>query len=110
MRRSVPRLRTGSLKSAALVAVLSFLFAADAGAQDFRAKLTVTVTDPSGMAVPAPSGDHASTAEAVPRRDTGVYSFLFLQPRTYNLKVRLPVSSQPSGKTSPQSYQARAST
>jgi len=53
MRRSVPSIRTGSLKSAALIAVFSILFAAVAGAQDFRAKLTVTVTDPSGMAVPA---------------------------------------------------------
>ena len=55
MRSSVPRLRTGSLKSAALI-VFSFLFAAFAGAQDFRAKLTVTVTDPTGTAVPAASG------------------------------------------------------
>jgi len=91
MRRSVPSIRTGSLKSAALIAVFSILFAAVAGAQDFRAKLTVTVTDPSGMAVPAAAVEltNVSTAEAASAKsnDTGVYSFLFLQPGAYNLKV-----------------------
>ena len=49
MCRSDQRFRAVSLKSVALIA----LFAAVAGAQDFRAKLTVTVTDPAGMAVPS---------------------------------------------------------
>ena len=61
MCRSDQRFRAVSLKSAALIA----LFAAVAGAQDFRAKLTVTVTDPAGMAVPSASLElrNASTTE-----------------------------------------------
>jgi hypothetical protein len=60
-------------------------------AQDFRAKLTVTVTDPSGMSVPGATLElrSADTAEIFPAKtnDTGVYSFLFLQPGGYELKA-----------------------
>ncbi len=60
-------------------------------AQDFRAKLTVTVTDPSGMSVPSAKLElrSASTNEVVSAQtnDIGVYSFLFLQPGVYALKV-----------------------
>jgi len=87
MCRSDQRFRVVSLRSAALIA----LFAAAAGAQDFRAKLTVTVTDPAGMAVPAASLElrNASTTEvsSAKANDVGVYSFLFLQPGTYSLRV-----------------------
>jgi hypothetical protein len=78
-----------SLRSAALIA----LFAAAAGAQDFRAKLTVTVTDPAGMAVPSASLElrNASTTEvsSAKANEVGVYSFLFLQPGTYSVGCRL---------------------
>lgn len=91
MCRSVPRLCAASLRSAALVAGSFFLFAAGAGAQDFRAKLTVTVTDPTGSAIPAATIElrNVSTTEVSPAKanEVGVYSFLFLQPGAYSLKV-----------------------
>jgi hypothetical protein len=62
-----------------------------AGAQDFRAKLTVTLTDPSGSAVPTASLELTNTAstEVLSGKtgDNGVYTFLFLPPGTYDLKV-----------------------
>jgi len=80
-----------SLKSAALSTGFFFLFAAIAGAQDFRAKLTVTVMDPAGMAIPSAGLElrSSSTSEvsSAKANDVGVYSFLFLQPGTYSLNV-----------------------
>lgn len=73
-----------ALLAAAMVAGL-------AGAQDFRARLTVSVTDPAGLVVPGASLElrNGSTGEVLPgaTNDAGVYSFLFLQPGAYSLKV-----------------------
>src|SRR5215471_18705190 len=73
----------------ALGLLLFFVFSV--AAQDFRAKLTVTVSDPSGLAVVGAALDlaNANSGEVVSAKtnETGVYSFLFLQPGTYNLKV-----------------------
>src|SRR5262249_15167799 len=71
----------------------------------------VTVTDPSGSAVPSADLEltNASTGEASPAKtaDNGVYSFLFLQPGTYNLKISAP-GFKPAARQSIvlQSYQA----
>src|SRR5262245_48292671 len=73
---------------------LLLFFACSATAQVFRAKLTVTVTDPSGLAVPGDTLDltNASTGEvsSAKTNDTGAYSFLFLLPGSYNLKIAAP--------------------
>jgi Carboxypeptidase regulatory-like domain len=70
---------------------LSVFFVWCAGAQDFRAKLTVTVTDPAGLSIPnaALQLTNVGTTEvfAAKTNENGVYSFLFLQPATYKLQV-----------------------
>lgn len=62
-----------------------------AHAQDFRAKITVTVTDPSGKSIPAADLEltNASTAErqAAKTNEGGSYTFLFLTPGSYKLKA-----------------------
>src|SRR5579862_5020900 len=74
--------------------LLALLGAAAMEAQDFRAKLTVTVTDPSGAAVPGAALRlrNISTQEVLPAQtnETGSYPFLFLQPATYTLMVTAP--------------------
>src|ERR1041385_7111918 len=111
MLRSIGSLQ-GFLRQAAVISMaLALLGSAPAGAQDFRAKLTVTVTDPSGSAVPSAGLEltNASTGEASPAKtgDNGVYSFLFLQPGTYSLKVTAP-GFKPAARQNIvlQSYQA----
>lgn len=73
---------------------LLLLFSLVLPAQDFRAKLTVTVNDPTGLAITGANLDLTSvqTGEAVNAKTTesGAYSFLFLQPGAYNLKVSAP--------------------
>ena len=73
---------------------LLLFFACCATAQDFRAKLTVTVSDPSGLAVPGATLDltNANNGEvsSAKANETGVHSFLFLLPGSYNLKVSAP--------------------
>lgn len=63
-------------------------------AQDFRAKLTVTVRDPSGSTVPAASLEltNTDTGEVFPAATggTGVHTYLFLIPGSYSLKVSAP--------------------
>jgi hypothetical protein len=87
------------------------LFAFSVTAQDFRAKLTVTVSDPSGLAVVGAALDltNAKNGEVVSAKtnETGVYSFLFVQPGTYNLKISAP-GFKPAARESIvlQSYQA----
>lgn len=75
----------------AVVCMLALFGGVAARAQDFRAKLTVTVTDPLGMSIPGASLElrNTATGEAFPAatNETGVYSFLFLQPGTYVLKA-----------------------
>src|SRR4029077_3041869 len=85
-----PVLRFAPFHHVALVS-LSLLAALTLHAQDFRAKLTVIVTDPSGLAIPKANLEltNTSTAEVLPAvtNDTGAYSFLFLEPGSYSLKV-----------------------
>src|SRR5215472_9400380 len=70
--------------------LISF-FACSATAQDFRAKLTVTVNDPSGLAVPGATLEltnvNSGELSSAKTNETGAYSFLFLLPGSYNLKV-----------------------
>jgi hypothetical protein len=70
---------------------LAFIVVSAANAQDFRAKLTVTVTDPAGATLPAADIElrNVKTAEVFPAKTnaSGVYSFLFLKPGTYTMKV-----------------------
>ena len=75
------------VRSALLGLLLSFgLFA-----QDFRAKLAVTVLDSTGLAVPNADLElrYVSTGEIFRAKanENGLYSFLFLQPGGYSLKV-----------------------
>src|SRR5215467_8843197 len=69
---------------------LFLFFACSAMAQDFRAKLTVTVSDPSGLAVPGATLDltsaNSNEVSSAKTNDTGSYSFLFLLPGSYTLK------------------------
>lgn len=95
----------------ALALGLTLLFVSAAGAQDFRAKLTITVTDPTGSSIPAAAAElrSASTSELFPGRtnESGVYSFLFLQPGTYTLRVTAPgFKAYERGNITLQSYQA----
>src|SRR6185295_1254034 len=98
-------------KAAALSLGLALFGFGPASAQDFRAKLTVTVTDPSGLAVPSADLEltNAATGEASPAKsgENGIYSYLFLQPGTYNLKVTAP-GFKPAARQNIalQSYQA----
>jgi hypothetical protein len=77
-----------------LFAFVMGLLLGRANAQDFRAKLTITVTDPSGSAVPSAELrlTRTSTAEVFTAKtgDSGAYSFLFLQPDRYVLNVSAP--------------------
>ena len=67
------------------------LFCGGLVSQDFRAKLTVTVRDASAAAVPGAALElrNVATGEVFPAvtNDTGIYSYLFLQPGTYVLKT-----------------------
>lgn len=67
------------------------ILACSATAQDFRAKLTITVADPTGKSVPEATVElqNMSTGEVLPGTTNvaGIYTFLFVQPGTYNLKV-----------------------
>lgn len=75
-------------------AVLALFAVMPASAQDFRAKLSVTVRDPSGSAVPAATLEltNTSTSEVFPAQTpaAGVHTYLFLIPGTYSLKVTAP--------------------
>ena len=71
--------------------ILALLVAAALAAQDFRAKLTVTVRDPSGSAVPGAALEltNTSTGEVFAGKtaDTGIFTYLFVLPGTYSLKT-----------------------
>ena len=60
-------------------------------AQDFRATLTGTVTDPSGAAVPNASIKATNTATNIVKdtksNNNGVYNIPFLDPGVYNIEV-----------------------
>ncbi len=76
-----------------ILAVLT-ISASRANAQDYRAKLTVTVTDSAGAMVP--NADLAltrvSTGVVTPAKSdaAGAFIFQFLEPDTYSLKVTTP--------------------
>lgn len=76
----------------ALIAILALAFTLNA--QDFRARLTVTVMDPSGKSVPAAKLElrNTSTLEVFPAQtnEAGVYTYLFLPPGAYSLEISAP--------------------
>ena len=76
-----------------LLCVLSALaiFNSKANAQDYRAKLTVTVTDSSGALLPGATLELKRISTGVVAQaktdSTGTYIFQFIEPDTYALKV-----------------------
>jgi len=74
-----------------LLLFAGLIFHSGTWAQDVRAKLTVTVSDPSGKAIPNADLElrNVSTAEVLPAKsnEDGLHSFLFLQPGAYELTV-----------------------
>jgi len=83
--RRLPSGRTMAL------AIFGLVLAAGLPAQDFRAKLAVSVTDSTGLTVPNADLElrYITTGEVFHAKsnESGVYSFLFLQPGIYSLKV-----------------------
>lgn len=77
-----------------LTLALFVFFAAGAVAQDYRAKLTVTVTDATGAIIPGASLDlkRLSTGIVTPAKtdSTGSFIFQFLEPDTYSLHASAP--------------------
>ncbi|WP_158909709.1 carboxypeptidase regulatory-like domain-containing protein [Granulicella sp. L56] len=79
----------------AFVLLLVFgIFAGTMQAQDYRAKLTVTVVDGSGAIVPnaALELERGSTKTVTPAKTDagGNFTFLFLEPDTYTVKASAP--------------------
>ena len=76
------------------VLTVMVVLGSSAYAQDYRAKLTVTVTDSSGALVPNADLElkRVSTGIAAPAKTdaTGTYIFQFIEPDTYALKVSAP--------------------
>jgi hypothetical protein len=81
-------------KRAALCLAGSALFCFALGAQDFRARLTVTVTDPGGNFIPGAALELQNTSTmgvlSAKTNEIGLYTFLFVQPGTFTLKVSAP--------------------
>ena len=82
-----------------LFAVILFLLCAactsrDILAQDYRAKLTVTVLDPAGAVVPGASlsleRGSTNTSTGGTTDAAGIYTFQFLEPDTYSVKASAP--------------------
>ena len=80
----------------ALLCIVGFLtlLTTFAGAQDSRARLTVTVTDSTGAVVPGAALQltRASTGVVTPAKTdaAGTFIFQFLDPDTYSLKASAP--------------------
>ncbi|MBL8218004.1 MAG: TonB-dependent receptor [Bryobacterales bacterium] len=74
-----------------MASIFALLCAGALVAQDFRAKLTVTVRDPTGSAIPAAALElkNVSTGELFPAQsnEIGIYTYLFLIPGTYSLRA-----------------------
>jgi len=70
----------------------------DLRAQDYRAKLTVTVTDPTGAVIPGATLEltRISTGIMTPAKTdaSGTFIFQFLEPDTYSLKASVPSMSE----------------
>lgn len=87
------RLRTICRATVFLISIstLLALSASRASAQDYRAKLTVTVTDTTGALVPGAilQLTRTSTGITAPAKTdaTGTFIFQFLEPDTYSLKA-----------------------
>ncbi len=83
------RLRPSVLLSVLLSSLL--ILAGTSEAQDFRARLTGRVLDPSGTAIPGASVELQSLGTGAVIRTTtnqeGIYTFLYLNPGTYSLKA-----------------------
>ncbi len=96
----------------AIMLMFSSVFSGILNAQDYRAKLTVLVTDPSGAVIPNATLDlvRGSTNQTTTAKTdaTGSYTFQFLEPDTYSVKASAPTlgTSQVTGL----SIQAYAST
>jgi hypothetical protein len=94
--RCIVRQYVASRLGVALFCILALLCIAsrNAGAQDYRAKLTVTVSDSSGALVPNATLELQSggTKIVTPGKtdDNGVFLFQFLEPDTYSLKASAP--------------------
>ena len=75
----------------AALALLVSLFAATAGAQEFRGSLSGNVTDPAGAVLPGAAVEiknvETNVAATVTTNDEGGYSFPLLQPGKYALTV-----------------------
>lgn len=90
--------RTGTTKHSwsILLCVLGYLalFPLFAGAQDYRARLTVTISDSSGALIPGAALElqRGSTGVVTPAKTdaAGSFIFQFLEPDTYSLKASAP--------------------
>ena len=80
-----------TVRRISFVAMLVLTLVAGAYAQDFRATLTGTVTDPTGAAIPNATVKAINTAtnEIKETKTTadGVYTIPYLNPGTYNIEV-----------------------
>ncbi|HEY9285862.1 MAG TPA: TonB-dependent receptor [Pyrinomonadaceae bacterium] len=78
-------------KGFAALALVVSLFAATAGAQEFRGSLSGNVTDPNGAALPGATVEvknvETNVAATVATNDEGGFSFPLLQPGKYTLTV-----------------------
>jgi Carboxypeptidase regulatory-like domain len=95
MRQAVLSHKTARLTTLAASILILFLIAIGrADAQDYRAKITVTVTDPSGAVIPNASLqlERGSTKAITSAKtdSTGAYTFQFLEPDTYSVKAMAP--------------------
>jgi hypothetical protein len=83
----------GSLRHACRGALAVCLFAAAAGAQDFRGAVTGRITDQSGGILPGVTvtvtNKDTNVAGSTVTNDTGGYSFLYLTPGTYGVAAEL---------------------
>lgn len=92
-RFNMKRLHPLRCATAFLVCVFAALpfFTRSASAQDYRAKLTVTVTDSTGAVIPGATLQltRISTGIVTPAKTdaTGTFIFQFLEPDTYSLKA-----------------------
>lgn len=90
----VSLLRHAALRRLGLALLVGLTSQAFSHAQDVRAKLTVTVADPSGKAIPNAILQlrNMSNAEVFPgtTNEEGLYPFLFLSPGTYELTATSP--------------------
>lgn len=87
-------IRSGHIAVYCVLAILFALISPFAHAQDYRAKMTVTVTDSSGAVVPNAALElkRASTNTTTPAKtdQLGSFTFQFLEPDTYSVTATVP--------------------